>query len=83
WSSAISEHPLEFDVASVPAVPAGSGDHDGDPDDLREQGYIVGTAEDIREHLDRLDEVGVDRVMLQWLALDDMDRLKALADAIL
>ncbi|MFB6253871.1 MAG: LLM class flavin-dependent oxidoreductase, partial [Halobacteriaceae archaeon] len=54
-----------------------------DPDDLREQGYIVGTAEDIREHLDRLDEVGVDRVMLQWLALDDMDRLKALADAIL
>lgn len=53
-----------------------------DPDDLREEGYIVGTGTEVADQLDRLDDAGVDRVMLQWLELDEMDRLEALADAI-
>lgn len=52
-------------------------------DELREQGLLVGTGGALREQLDRLDEVGVDRVMLQWLDIDDMDRLEALAGAVL
>lgn len=53
-----------------------------DPADLRDRGAIVGTDEDITAALDRLEAAGADRVMFQWLALDDLDRLAALADAV-
>lgn len=53
-----------------------------DPDDLRDQGLIVGTGVEVTTQLARLEEVGADRVMLQWLAMDDLDRLSALADAV-
>lgn len=53
-----------------------------DPDELRERGAVVGTAPEVAAHLDRLAAAGADRVMLQWLALDDLDRLEALADAV-
>lgn len=56
---------------------------DRDAEELREEGLLVGTGTTIREQLDRFEEVGVDRVMLQWLDLDDMDRLESLADAVL
>src|ERR687894_312872 len=40
----------------------------GEPaDDLRARGIIVGTAPEVTERLGRLDEAGVQRVMLQWL----------------
>lgn len=56
---------------------------DGDDDEeLRELGAIIGTAPEVAEHLDRLDEAGTDRVVLQWLAPDDHERLRALADAV-
>jgi F420-dependent oxidoreductase-like protein len=46
-------------------------------------GMAVGTADQIVEHLGRLAEAGVQRVMLQWLALEDTDRLEAMADEVL
>lgn len=52
-------------------------------DELEEGPMIVGTDADVAEHLDRLEDAGADRVMLQWLELDEMDRLEAMADAIL
>lgn len=55
---------------------------DDDPADLRELGIVVGTATDVAAHLDRLDEAGADRVMLQWLDVDDTERMRALGEAV-
>ncbi len=46
---------------------------------LRERGIIVGTATGVREQVEQLVEAGAERVMLQWLDLDDLDGLEALA----
>jgi len=54
-----------------------------DPDELREEGHVVGTPGEVREQLDAIEDAGADRVMLQWLAMEDFDRLTALADATL
>ena len=50
---------------------------------LRERGLIVGTPSEVQEQLDTLAQAGVQRVMLQWLALDDIEGLAALAEAVL
>ncbi len=52
-------------------------------DDLRTRGVIVGTAPEIAEQLARLEEAGVQRVMLQWLETDDLDGLEAMAQSVL
>jgi F420-dependent oxidoreductase-like protein len=52
-------------------------------DDLRARGLVVGTASEVKPQLARLAEAGVQRVMLQWLDLDDLDGLTALASAVL
>jgi F420-dependent oxidoreductase-like protein len=52
-------------------------------DELREGGIIVGTAPEVAERLGRLDEAGVQRVMLQWLETDDIDGLEAMAHSVL
>jgi alkanesulfonate monooxygenase SsuD/methylene tetrahydromethanopterin reductase-like flavin-dependent oxidoreductase (luciferase family) len=52
-------------------------------DELRQRGMIVGTAEQIVEQCHQLASVGVQRVMLQWLDLDDADGLKVMANGIL
>ena len=62
-------------------VNAKLGDRDGDA--MRERGLIVGTPNDVVEQIGGLAEVGVERVMLQWLDLDDLDGLEAMATAIL
>ncbi len=49
----------------------------------RERGMIVGTGSQVVEQLGRLAEAGAQRVMLQWLALDDLDRLEALSRTLL
>lgn len=51
--------------------------------DLRARGAIVGTADDIVEQCQRLATVGVQRVMLQWLDLDDTEGLEQMARGIL
>jgi F420-dependent oxidoreductase-like protein len=53
------------------------------PQGLREDGKIVGTGSQVSEQLAELAETGLDRVMLQWLDLDNLDGLEALAKAIL
>lgn len=52
-------------------------------DELRERGIIFGEAGQVKDQLARLQQAGVQRVMLQWLDLDGIDRLEALAKAVL
>lgn len=52
-------------------------------DDLRKRGLIVGTADMILNQINKLERAGVHRLMLQWLDLDDIDGLRAMAEAIL
>jgi len=55
----------------------------GEPGErLRARGIIVGTPE-IVEQLGSLAEAGVQRVMLQWLEVDNIDSLETLARTIL
>jgi hypothetical protein len=53
------------------------------PKDLMERGVLVGTANEVVDQLGKLSEVGVERVMLQWLKMDDLDRLEAMARSVL
>ena len=52
-------------------------------DELVARGIIVGTAPEVTERLGRLDEAGVQRVMLQWLETEDIDGLEAMAQSVL
>ena len=52
-------------------------------EELIESGFILGTGEQVAEQLAQLAETNIDRVMLQWLDLDDLDGLEALAKAVL
>ncbi len=53
------------------------------PKELHERGLMVGTADEIVEQLGELAEAGLQRVMLQWLDLDDVDGLEGLAKGVL
>jgi F420-dependent oxidoreductase-like protein len=53
------------------------------PSELRQRGLIVGTSEEIVEQCRQLSSVGIQRVMLQWLDLDDSAGLEAMAEGIL
>ena len=53
------------------------------PEELRKGGIIIGTGTQVKEQLAELAETGLDRVMLQWLDLDDLDGLEALAKVVL
>ena len=50
---------------------------------LLERGALAGTPGAITEQLGKLAEAGVERVLLQWMDLDDLDGLSALAEAVL
>ena len=52
-------------------------------EDLCAQGWVVGTPTEISEQVTAYSEAGADRVLLQWLELDDLDRLQAMVDVIL
>ena len=52
-------------------------------DDLRQRGVIVGTADQMVAQLNQLVEAGVQRVMLQWIDLDDLDGIEAIAQKVL
>jgi F420-dependent oxidoreductase-like protein len=52
-------------------------------EELRQFGMAVGTGNEIVDQLGRWAEVGVQRIMLQWLDLDDLDGLEALAQVVL
>ena len=53
-----------------------------DANALRERGLIVGTPPQVVEQLAALAHAGAQRVMLQWLDLDDLDGLEALAQGL-
>jgi len=51
--------------------------------ELQARGVVTGSPAQVQEQLKVLEEVGVQRVMLQWLELDDLPGLEALAKAVL
>ena len=51
--------------------------------EFRQQGALVGTANELVDQLGKWAEVGIQRVMLQWLDLDDLDGLEAMAKGLL
>ena len=52
-------------------------------EELRERGAVAGNAAEVREQLRALEQAGLQRIMLQWLDLDDLEGMDALADAVL
>jgi F420-dependent oxidoreductase-like protein len=50
---------------------------------LRKRGIIVGVGNEVKQQLSELEEAGLQRLMLQWLELDDLKGLQALAKAVL
>jgi F420-dependent oxidoreductase-like protein len=52
-------------------------------DEIRGFGVIAGTKNQVVDQLGVLAEAGVQRVMLQWLDLDDLERLEMLAEGVL
>lgn len=53
------------------------------PAEMHERGVAAGTGEMIADQLAAWAEAGVQRIMLQWLDLDDLAGLEALAGAVL
>ncbi len=51
--------------------------------EMRQRGMIVGTADEIVEQCRQFANVGVQRLMLQWLDLDDIAGLETMANGIL
>lgn len=54
-----------------------------DPAELRERGIIVGTPNDVVEQIGQFAEAGVQRIMVQWLDLDDLEGLEAMGQQAL
>lgn len=52
-------------------------------DELHQRGIVAGSASVVKEQLTELEAAGVQRIMLQWLDLDDLAGLEALAKAVL
>ena len=50
---------------------------------FHERGIVAGTPSQVKEQLQRLEEAGLQRIMLQWLDLDDLEGMEAFAKAIL
>jgi F420-dependent oxidoreductase-like protein len=51
--------------------------------EYKERGLVVGTADEITDQISAYSRAGVQRIMLQWLDLDDLVGLKAMAKGIL
>jgi F420-dependent oxidoreductase-like protein len=52
-------------------------------DNLQDRNRIVGTASEIVDHIGMYVEAGVQRFMLQWLDLEDLDGIEKMANAVL
>lgn len=52
-------------------------------EEFHQRGIVAGTPGMVREQLQKLEAVGLQRIMLQWLDLDDLTGLEALAKAVL
>ena len=56
---------------------------DGVPREDLDAAVIAGTADEFVDRLGRLSEAGVQRVMLQWLEVEDLDGLEAMSENVL
>jgi F420-dependent oxidoreductase-like protein len=52
-------------------------------DELQQRGVVVGSSSAVKEQLQEMEQAGLQRIMLQWLDLDDLDGMEALAKAVL
>lgn len=52
-------------------------------DELHDQGRVVGTPNQMADQLNQLAEAGVQRILLQWLDLDDIEGLEAIANQVM
>lgn len=52
-------------------------------EELRHRGIVAGSIDAINEQLHDLEQAGLQRIMLQWLDLDDLESLQVLAKSIL
>jgi len=52
-------------------------------EELQQRGTVAGSLSAVKEQLAALEESGVQRVMLQWLSLDDLESLEVLAKGVL
>jgi F420-dependent oxidoreductase-like protein len=52
-------------------------------DELQQRGIVAGELNAVRSQLQALEQAGLQRVMLQWLDLDDLEGLEALAKGLL
>ena len=50
---------------------------------LQQDGVVAGNIDQVKKQLRELDEAGLQRIMLQWLDLDDLESLEALAKGVL
>jgi F420-dependent oxidoreductase-like protein len=50
---------------------------------LQQHGTVAGSPGAVKEQLAALEEAGLERIMLQWLDLDDLESLEALAKVVL
>ena len=55
----------------------------GTVEDLQKRGNVAGSLGQIREQLKGLEQAGLQRIMLQWLDLDDLEGLQVLAKGLL
>jgi F420-dependent oxidoreductase-like protein len=51
--------------------------------ELQQNGVVAGSKGEVREQLQKLEQAGLQRIMLQWLDLDDLESLEALAKTVL
>lgn len=56
--------------------------HSQSADELRKRGFLIGAGEQVKEQLADLEKTGLQRVMLQWMDLEDLQGLAALAKAV-
>ena len=50
--------------------------------EVRQRGAVAGSISDIQERLQALEQAGVQRIMLQWMDLDDLESLEVLAKGV-
>ncbi|HJS18023.1 MAG TPA: TIGR03560 family F420-dependent LLM class oxidoreductase [Anaerolineales bacterium] len=55
----------------------------GSIEELQQRGILAGSLSVIKEQLQALEQAGLQRIMLQWLDLEDLESLKVLAKGIL
>jgi F420-dependent oxidoreductase-like protein len=53
-----------------------------DPQELRKRGAVVGTPAQVKEQIHALEQAGLQRIMLQWLELDDLAGVELLAKTL-